>query len=408
MFDNAYDELKARGFIEQVTNEETVRELLGAEKVAFYIGYDPSADSFHTGSMVPLMVMHFMQKYGHKPIAILGSGTMMVGDPSGKTEMRRLLKREEIVANGKKISRQIGRFIDLNAEGCHIIDNADWLLKLNYIEFLRDIGRHFSVNRMLAAEAYKMRLETGLSFIEFNYQLLQAYDYLVLFEKYDCKLQMGGNDQWGNILAGTELIRRIHGADTHAMTFPLLTTATGEKMGKTAAGAIWLSAEKTSPYDFYQYWINCDDRDVIRFLKFFTPLSLEKISEFENLEGADLRQAKRRLAFEVTAFLHGKQKAEKAESAAKAIFSGGTAEGAPETTFARDDFKDGMPVVQLFTQVGLTSSNGEARRMARSGGLYVNDQRVENEMMAISPDDFEKGRLILRMGKKKYHVVRIA
>lgn len=407
MFDNGYDEIKARGFIEQVTNEETVRELLGSEKIAFYIGYDPSADSFHAGSMVPLMVMHFMQKYGHKPIAILGSGTMMVGDPSGKREMRQLLQREEIVANGKKISQQMGKFIDLNAEGCHIIDNADWLMKLNYIEFLRDIGKHFSVNRMLAAEAYKMRLESGLSFIEFNYQLLQAYDYLVLFEKYDCKLQMGGNDQWGNILAGTELIRRVHSADIHAMTFPLLTTATGEKMGKTAAGAIWLSAEKTSPYDFYQYWINCDDRDVIRFMKFFTILPLEEIAKYDQLEGAELREAKRRLAFEVTAFLHGKQEAEKAESAAKAIFGGDAAKGAPETTFAQDDFADSMPVVQLFTQVGLTSSNGEARRMARNGGLYVNDQRVENEMMTITANDFSDNRLILRMGKKKYHVVRI-
>ena len=411
MFSNAYDELKARGFIEQVTNEQTVHDLLGSSQVTFYIGYDPTADSLHAGSMVPLMAMHFMQKYGHKPVAILGGGTTMVGDPSGRTELRKMISREAIIANGEKISRQIGTFIDLSAADCRVVDNADWLLKLNYIEFLRDIGRHFSVNRMLAAEAYKMRMETGLSFIEFNYQLLQAYDFLVLFEKYGCTLQMGGNDQWGNILAGTELIRRIHGADAHALTFPLLTTASGEKMGKTAAGAVWLSPEKMSPYDFYQYWINCDDRDVIRFMKFFTPLPLEEIARYEKLQGAEIRDAKQKLAFEVTSFVHGKAEAEKAEQAAKAMFSSAganAADGAPETSFARADFDGGMPVTSLFTQVGLTSSNGEARRLARSGGLYVNDTRVENETQTVSPEDFDNGRLVLRMGKKKYHIVTIA
>lgn len=410
MFDTAFEELKARGFVEQVTHEATVRSLLAGEKITFYIGYDPTADSLHAGSMVPLMAMHFMQRYGHRPIAILGGGTAMVGDPSGKTEMRRMLSRDEIIANGEKIARQIARFIDIGDDAGLVVDNGDWLLSLNYIDFLREVGRHFSVNRMLAAEAYKLRMETGLSFLEFNYQLLQAYDYLMLFERYGCRLQMGGNDQWGNILAGTELIRRVHNADAYALTFPLLTTASGQKMGKTAAGAVWLDAEKTSPYDFYQYWINTDDRDVIRFLRFFTVLPLQEIAEYEKLEGAELRLAKQRLAFEVTAFVHGRAEAEKAKAASEAIFGrrgGQIAEGAPETLLSRIEFEHGLPVVQLFTRTGLTPSNGEARRLIRGGGLYLNDRRIEDEKMVVTLEDFNDDYLILRAGKKRYHIVRL-
>lgn len=409
MFANVYDELKARGFVEQVTNEDDLRGLLDRERIACYIGFDPTADSLHAGSMVPLMALHHMQRYGHTPIAILGGGTAMIGDPSGKTEMRQLLTRERIAANGKNIQRQAGKFIDLAGGNARLIDNADWLLQLNYIEFLRDIGRHFSVNRMLAAEAYKARLETGLSFIEFNYQVLQAFDYLVLFRKYNCRLQMGGNDQWGNILAGTELIRRVEGADAHALTFPLLTTAGGEKMGKTASGAVWLDAKKLAPYDFYQYWVNVDDRDVIRFLKLLTVVPLEEIAGYEKLTGAALRQAKQRLAFEITAFLHGQAAAKEAEAAAQAMFGGGDSDAAaiPETAIAAGDLGDGVPLPNLLKQLGLVTSASEARRLIRGGGVYLNDERVQDETRSVSAADFAGDALILRLGKKRYHRLRL-
>lgn len=411
MIDNVYQELKFRGFIVQATNEDELESLLAAEKVTCYIGFDPTADSLHAGSLVPLMALHHMQRYGHRPIAILGGGTTMIGDPSGKTEMRQMLQREQIRANGEKIKAQIGKFIDLDAEKGLVLDNADWLLELNYVDFLREVGRHFSVNRMLAAEAYRIRLETGLTFLEFNYQLLQAYDFLVLYRKYGCTLQMGGNDQWGNILAGTELIRRTEGSTAYAMTFPLLTTASGQKMGKTAAGAVWLDPEKTSPYEFYQYWVNVDDKDVVRFLNYLTVLPEEEIAATRRLTGAALQEAKHKLAFEVTAFVHGKAAAEQAEQTAKSIFSGRAdevARGAPETRLARHEVEDGLSITTVLTKTGLAKSQGEARRLIRGGGLYLNGSRVEDELLTVDADDFADGRLLLRAGKKRYHFVRLA
>ena len=404
-FDNVYDELKARGFVEQVTNEEELRLLLQRDRITCYIGFDPTADSLHAGSLVPLMALHHMKRYGHRPIAILGGGTAMVGDPSGKTEMRKMLTREQIIANGEKIKRQIQTFI--GSDGL-IIDNADWLLELKYIDFLRDIGRHFSVNRMLTAEAYKIRLETGLSFLEFNYQLLQAYDYLILYQKYGCRLQMGGNDQWGNILAGTELIRKVEGADAYAITFPLLTTASGQKMGKTAQGAVWLDAEKTTPYDFYQYWINTDDRDVIRFLQLLTLVSQKDIAAYTRLKDEALREAKQRLAYEITKIVHGEEAAEKAREVSEALFRRGEiADGIPETRIAAAEFEKGFPIAALAARVGLTPSSSEARRLIRQGGLYLNGMRIEDETAVVKPSDFENGGILLRAGKKRYHRVVI-
>ncbi len=411
VFENVFDELKWRGFVEQVTDEDVLQKELSERKLTGYIGFDPTADSLHIGSMVPLMALHHLQRHGHRAIAILGGGTAMIGDPSGKTEMRKMLSREAIIANGEKIRRQIGIFVDFSDQKTRplALDNADWLLKLRYIDFLRDIGRHFSVNRMLAAEAYKIRMETGLSFIEFNYQILQAYDFWVLFREYNCELQMGGNDQWGNILAGTELIRRKEGSDAYGLTFPLLTTAGGQKMGKTASGAIWLDAERTTPYDFYQYWVNVDDRDVIRFMKLFTLLSPSDIAAYEALSGAELRKAKKRLAYEVTAFVHGKPAAEEAEKASEALFGqGGEDTAVPETVLPQEEAEQGIPVSRLFAMSGLARSAGEARRLIRQGGLYIDGKRVDDETRMISTVDFgDEGTLLLRSGKKRYHRIRL-
>ncbi len=408
MFASVYDELQARGFVEQVSDEEELKTLLNNEKISCYIGFDPTADSLHVGSLVPLMALHHMQRYGHRPIAILGGGTAMVGDPSGKTEMRKMLTREQIEANAEKIKQQIARFIDFQEGLALVLDNAEWLLDLKYIDFLRDIGRHFSVNRMLAAEAYKIRLETGLSFLEFNYQLLQAYDYLILYRHYDCRLQMGGNDQWGNILAGTELIRRVEGGDAYALTFPLLTTASGQKMGKTAEGAVWLDPQKTSPYDFYQYWVNTDDRDVIRFMKLFTVLPLDVIAEYEKLQGEALREAKRKLAYEVTKFVHGPEEAERAAEAARALFEKGeVVEGVPETEIPASEFEQGFPVATLFARVGLTKSSSEARRLIKQGGVYINGERIRDEQAVLTREHMQDGAILLRAGKKRYHRVRL-
>ncbi|MCI0692078.1 tyrosine--tRNA ligase [candidate division KSB1 bacterium] len=406
---NVYDELFERGFIEQVSNEAVLRKKLSEEKLTCYIGFDPTADSLHAGSMVPIMALAHMQRFGHKPIAIVGGGTTMVGDPSGRTEMRKMLTREQIIANGEKIKQQLARFLDFETGQAIFIDNADWLLDLNYIDFLRDIGKHFSVNRMLAAEAYKIRLEAGLSFIEFNYQVLQAYDYLTLFRRYGCTLQMGGNDQWGNILAGVDLIRRIEGAEVEAITFPLLTTANGQKMGKTAAGAVWLDAEKLSSYDFYQYWVNVDDRDVGRFLRYFTFLSLEEIKKLESLQGADLRQAKAILAYEVTKNVHGKAAAQQARAATQALFGhGASSEAVPQIELPAKSFRQGMGVIDLFVAAGLASSKSEARRLIAQGGAYVQGRRIDSIEEKIGLSDFQEGAILLRAGKKRYQKVILA
>jgi tyrosyl-tRNA synthetase len=405
---NVFDELKERGFIAQVSDEEALRRKLNEERVTFYVGYDSTALSLHAGSLVPIMAMMHLRKAGHRPIAIVGGGTTMVGDPSGKTEMRKMLTEESIRANGRRIHAQLDRYLKFDGENALALDNADWLLPLNYIEFLRDIGRHFSVNRMLAAEAYKMRLEKGLTFIEFNYQLLQSYDYLVLFRKQGCTLQMGGDDQWGNILAGIDLIRRVEGAKVEALTFPLLTNASGVKMGKTHAGAVWLDGEMTSPYDFYQYWINCDDRDVGRFLRLYTLLPLEKIRRLETLEGSELRAAKQELAFEATRITHGGRAAEEARSTAAAAFGGGSGqdlEAMPSTSIARDRLRTGISPQELFTETGLTASRGDAKRLIKQGGLYVNDRRVDGMDRLIGENDLTPEGILLRAGKKKYHRV---
>lgn len=410
MKENVYDILKNRGFIAQASDEPSLRKILGSERVTFYIGFDSTSSSLHAGSLVPIMAMMHLQKAGHRPIAIVGGGTTMVGDPSGRDEMRQMLNEETIRANGKKIHAQLDRYLHFDGKESLALDNADWILPLKYVEFLRDIGRHFSVNRMLAAEAYKMRLEKGLSFIEFNYQLLQAYDYLVLYRDYGCKLQMGGDDQWGNILAGVDLIRRVEGGKAEAMTFPLLTTAAGAKMGKTAAGAVWLDGKRLKPYDFYQYWINCDDRDVEKFLKLFTFLSMEKIKEISSLEGSKIRMAKQILAFEATKITHGEKAAKEAEKAAAAAFSpaaGGDLDAMPSTAISHKRLADGISPLDLFVETGLCASRGEAKRLTKQGGMYVNDERIDSLESMLTEKNLTPEGILLRAGKKKYHRIII-
>jgi tyrosyl-tRNA synthetase len=429
MSGNVYDELKERGFVAQVSDEAAVRKMLGGEPITFYVGFDSTATSLHAGSLVPIMAMVHLRRAGHRAIVVVGSGTTMVGDPSGRTEMRQMLDEATIRAQGQAIHIQLARYLRFDGTNAVAVDNADWLLPLNYIAFLRDIGRHFSVNRMLAAEAYKLRLEKGLSFIEFNYQLLQAYDFLTLYRKYGCTLQMGGDDQWGNILAGVDLIRRVDGGAAEALTFPLLTTASGAKMGKTAQGAVWLDASVFSPYDFYQYWVDCDDRDVGRFLKIFTFLPLDEVRRLEALKDSGINEAKRILAFEATKITHGEVEAEKARKAAAAAFgrtialTGARATSAvgtvdakssvtddatvlPTTAVARARLEAGIPPAELFTEVGLTPSRREAKRLVGQGGLYVNDERIDTAERLLTVKDLgPDGGMLLKAGKKKVHRV---
>lgn len=404
MAENVFDVLNERGFIAQVTDEEALRRQFGTESVTLYNGYDSTADSLHVGHLVTIMAMMHLQRAGHRPIGLVGGGTTMIGDPSGKTEMRQMLSKETIEANGRAIHAQLNHYLDFDGGQAIASNNAEWLLELNYITFLREIGRHFSVNRMLAAEAYKQRLERGLSFIEFNYQILQAYDYLELYRRYGCTLQLGGDDQWGNLLAGVDLIRRIEGETVQAMTYPLLTTASGAKMGKTAEGAVWLDPNRLSPYDYYQYWVNCDDRDVEKLLKIFTFLPIEEINRLSALEGAEIREAKRILAYEATVITHGEDEAKAAEAAAKAAFSsGGDVEAIPTTTLSRSRLQAGLGVLEIFAEVGLTKSRSDARRMLQQGGIYVNDQRVDDVSAELSASDEAVEGILLRAGKKKYH-----
>jgi tyrosyl-tRNA synthetase len=423
MSGNVYDELKARGFVAQVSDEVALRKALGEKSVTFYIGFDSTATSLHAGSLVPIMAMVHLRRAGHRAIAVVGGGTTMVGDPSGREEIRRMLDEATIRAQGKAIHAQLDRYLHFDGKDAIAVDNADWLLPLNYIPFLRDIGRHFSVNRMLAAEAYKQRLEKGLSFIEFNYQLLQAYDYLILYRKYGCTLQMGGDDQWGNILAGVDLIRRVEGAAAEALTFPLLTTSSGAKMGKTAKGAVWLDAELVSPYEFYQYWVNCDDRDVVRFLRMYTLLPLDEIRRMEGLRDSEINEAKRILAFEATKVTHGEEEAEKARKASFAAFGdktknlkGGVAAKSavtgdltvlPTTPVARARLEAGISPAELFTEVGLTPSRGEAKRLIKQGGLYANDETISSLERLLTVKDVGPDGMLLRAGKKKIHRVVI-
>jgi tyrosyl-tRNA synthetase len=403
------DVLTERGFVEQVTDEARLCEVLKG-KVTCYIGFDPTASSFHVGNLVPIMALAQMQRYGHRPIALVGAGTGLVGDPSGKDQMRKLLTREEIDQNAEAQKKQFSRFLDFSKDQALLLNNADWLTKLNYIDFLRDIGVHFSVNRMLTAESVKMRLETGLSFIEFNYQLLQAYDFWHLFKNCHCLIQMGGSDQWGNIVAGIDLIRRLEGKEAYGITFPLIMTADGRKMGKTERGAVWLDAERTSPYEYYQFWINSDDRDVRRFLALFTFLPIQDVEEYGKLQGADLRKAKEILAFEATKIVHGEKEAEKARAASRALFSEerGNEASIPTTPLSREEIKQGIPVFKLFEMTGLCGSGSEARRLIEQGGGYLNQKRVDRFDALVSRDDFEeKGEILLRAGKKKFHRVKL-
>ena len=403
--DNVYTTLKERGFISQVTDAQAVEDLLGKESVTFYIGYDPTADSLHAGSLLPLMAMAHMQQAGHRPIGILGGGTAMVGDPSGKTEMRKMLTREHIDENAVGLAEQLGRFIDLAGGGAQMLNNADWLLDLNYVAFLRDIGRHFSVNRMLSFESYKIRLERGLSFLEFNYQLLQAYDFLVLYRQHGCKLQMGGDDQWGNIVAGMDLVRRVEAGAAYGLTFPLLTTAAGEKMGKTAAGAVWLSAERTSPYEFYQYFRNTDDRDVERFLAYFTFLSMDEVRALGAKQGEAINASKEVLAYEATRIVHGQAAADSARRAAKSAFAGATGGQAdiPTTQLAADRLAAGVLIVDLLAEVGLTTSKSEARRLIKQGGARLGEEKVAGFDSQLTGADLVDGQVLLRAGKKRVH-----
>jgi tyrosyl-tRNA synthetase len=435
---NAVDVLKERGFVEQTTHDEELHELFENETVTCYIGFDPTASSLHIGSLVPIMSLAHMQRCGHRPIALVGGGTGLVGDPSGKTEMRKLLTAADVEINARGIKSQLSRFIDFSNEKALMLNNAEWLTQLNYIEFLRDIGRHFSVNRMLKAESYRMRLESeeGLNFIEFNYMLLQAYDFLELFDRHQCRLQMGGSDQWGNIVAGIELVRRIAQGSVYGITFPLITTSGGAKMGKTASGAVWLDPDRTSPYDYYQYWINTDDRDVERFLALFTFLPLKEIRLVTNLKSEELNQAKIVLAFEATRLAHGNEAAAAAwqktselfgrrelssqilpSSGIHTVLANPAAEIGPtsdidnavfDSEIEINELLDGIPAFKLFHNVGLAKSGGAARRLIEQGGAYVNADRIGDVERLITAEDADAdGVLVLRSGKKRYHKIRI-
>jgi len=392
-----------RGFFKQTTHPEELKSRVESGRICAYIGFDPTADSLHVGHLIPLMGLAHLQRDGQRVIALMGGGTAMIGDPSGKTEMRKMLTEKQLEDNVGKIKPQMERFLDFSGDS-ELINNSEWLRNLNYIDFLRDIGRHFSVNRMLSFETYKVRLETGLSFLEFNYQLLQAYDFLELNKRYQCILQMGGDDQWANILSGVDLIRRVSQNEAFGWTYPLLATASGRKMGKTEKGAVWLDPKKTSPYEYYQYWINCEDADVEKFLTLFTFLPLSEIRELGGLQGAEIREAKSKLALETTSLAHGREEALKAEQAAKSLFgSGGESEDIPSTQIDPSSLLQGIGVFDAFRESGLCKSNGEARRLMNQGGLYLNQEPLSDPDYRITKDDFKEGSVLLRAGKKRYH-----
>ena len=445
---NLIDILKERGFVDQTTHGKELDQYLEAGQVTCYIGFDPTASSLHVGSLVPIMSLAHMQRHGYRPIALIGGGTGLVGDPSGKTEMRKLLTPEMVDENAIGIKKQLSCFIDFSDDKALMLNNADWLTKLEYIPFLRDFGRHFSVNRMIKAESYKIRLESeeGLNFIEFNYMLLQAYDFMELYDHYGCRLQMGGSDQWGNIVAGVELIRRVRQETVFGITFPLITTSSGVKMGKTAEGAVWLDPNKTSPYEYYQYWINTDDGDVVRFMALFTFLPMEEIKKIEKISGADLNIAKAVLAFEVTQIAHGMEEAIKAYHAAANRFgvrivpeeivpsssiprngfevsgisgqlngilpaleieAAGSVDSTPYSNIEIGRFEEGIPAFKLYHMVGLANSGSAARRLIEQGGAYVNGQRIESFDYLLTDSDIVDLEILLRAGKKRYHKIKI-
>ncbi len=398
---NAFDVLQERGFIRQCSNERELRELMGRESITFYVGFDPTADSLHIGHYLPLMAMAHMQRAGHRPIALLGGGTTMVGDPSGKTDMRQMLTQDQIAFNASRFKAQMERLIDFNDEKALMVNNADWLLKLNYIEFLRDIGAHFSVNRMLDAECYKQRMERGLTFFELNYMPMQSYDFLVLFQRHNCVLQMGGDDQWSNILFGADLIRRKEQKSAYALTFTLLTTSAGEKMGKTVKGALWLDKDKCSPYDFYQYWRNVDDADVEKCLSLLTFLPMDEVRRLGALKDAEINEAKRVLAFEITKQVHGEEEAQKAAAAALSLFAG-AADSAdiPSLVLTLDQFGQGL-VVDILALSGLAKSKSDARRQIEQGSVSIDDVKVGSVQDKLSEEALVKG-VLMRKGKKSY------
>ncbi len=405
-----YDVLKERGLIAQVTNEEKVKDLLNNKKTKFYIGFDPTADSLHVGHFVQIMVMSHLQKAGHTPIAVFGGGTGMIGDPSGKSDMRKMLSKEDINHNIACFKEQMSKLIDFSNDKAIMVNNADWLANLNYIEFLRDIGVHFSVNRMLSFECYKQRLERGLSFFELNYMLMQSYDFLVLNRKYDCNLQLGGDDQWSNIIGGVELIRRCDSKEAYGMTFTLLTTSEGKKMGKTENGAVWLDPKKTSPFEFYQYWRNVADADVIRCLKILTFIPMEEINKLALLEGSEINKAKEILAFEVTKLIHGEEEAIKAQEGARALFSNKTnTDNMPSTTIDKGLFQnDEINIIELLAALKLVSSKGEARRLIDQGGISVDGEKITQINYGVPLSSFEKGYVVIKKGKKVYHKAVLA
>ena len=425
---NVIETMEERGFIEAKTHDQELGEYIQSGDVTCYIGFDPTASSLHVGSLVPIMSLAHMQRHGHRPIALVGGGTGLVGDPSGKTEMRKMLTIEQVNENVQGLKRQLSRFIDFSDGKALLLNNADWLTKLEYIPFLRDIGRHFSVNRMIKAESCRSRMESddGLSFIEFNYMVLQAYDFLELCGKQRCRLQMGGSDQWGNIVAGIDLIRRMRGESAFGVTFPLITTSSGAKMGKTAAGAVWLDPQRTSPYDYYQFWVNSDDRDVRRFLALFTFLPMDEVKAVDRLEGAELNSAKAVLAFEATGLAHGYDEAQKAFRAACEMFGARSipdhilpssaiprqsaqdgGDSVPSTSMPLGDVKGGIPAFRLFHQVGLVKSSGEARRLIQQGGAYINGRRVTSFEQVVNDNDINDMELVLRAGKKRFHKILI-
>ncbi|MGN1195524.1 MAG: tyrosine--tRNA ligase [Acutalibacteraceae bacterium] len=402
-----YDELVARGLIAQVTDEKEIRDLVNNGKAVFYIGFDPTADSLHVGHFMALCLMKRLQMAGNKPIALIGGGTGMVGDPSGRSDMRQMMTKETIEHNCECFKKQMSRFIDFSDGKALMVNNADWLLNLNYVELLRDVGACFSVNRMLTAECYKQRMEKGLSFLEFNYMIMQSYDFLELYKRYGCNMQFGGDDQWSNMLGGTELIRKKLGKDAYAMTITLLLNSEGKKMGKTQKGAVWLDPEKTSPYEFYQYWRNVADADVLKCIRMLTFLPLEEIDKMDSWEGSQLNTAKEILAFELTKLVHGEEEAQKAQQAAKALFSnGGNTENMPTTELSEADFTDGaVSVIDVMLKAGIIKSKGEGRRLVEQGGVSVDDTKISDTSYTLKPADFEKGHVIIKKGKKVFHKV---
>lgn len=401
---NVYDVLEERGLIAQTTHEKEIRELLEKEKITFYIGFDPTADSLHIGHFMQLIVMKHMQNAGHRPIVLLGGGTTMVGDPTGKADMRPMISQETIQHNADRFKEQMSKFIDFSDGKALMVNNADWLLNQNYIEFLREVGVHFSVNRMLTAECFKTRLEKGLSFLEFNYMLMQGYDFYKLYKEYGCIMEFGGDDQWSNIIGGIELIRRKDAKSAYGMTFTLLTTSEGKKMGKTEKGALWLDPEKVSPYEFYQYWRNVDDKDVIRMLKLVTFIPMEEIAEYEKCLGTSkINDVKAKLAYEVTKMVHGEEEAEKAHQAAIALFSAGTnSENMPSFELSKADFGDSMNILDVLVATKLAPSKGEARRLVQQGGVSVDGEKVNDISENIEASAFEKGEIVIKKGKKVF------